>query len=108
MGIVGRGADRLAAVLADCRAASPGSRSWVTDLGDLEGAASLAVEAWDTFGGVDALVNNAAIPKRRPVTELTPAEVEETMRVNFLSPARMTPDLGLMIPGYLRPPRRWR
>jgi NAD(P)-dependent dehydrogenase (short-subunit alcohol dehydrogenase family) len=90
VGIVGRRADRLAAVLGDCRAASPDSRSWVADLGDLDGAAAIALEAWDAFGGLDVLVNNAAIPKRRPVTELTPAEVEETMRVNFFSPARMT------------------
>ncbi|HLG93140.1 MAG TPA: SDR family NAD(P)-dependent oxidoreductase, partial [Acidimicrobiales bacterium] len=30
------------------------------------------------------------IPKRRHVTELNYAEIEETMRVNFLAPARMT------------------
>jgi short-subunit dehydrogenase len=90
VGIVGRRADKLAAVLADCRAANPSCRSWVCDLGDLEAAERLAHEAWDGFGHLDVLVNNAAIPRVRPALSLTPGDVEETMRVNFLSPARMT------------------
>jgi short-subunit dehydrogenase len=55
-------------------------------------------EADEHFGGLDVLVNNAGIPKRRHVTSLTPDEVEETMRVNYLSPVRMT--LALL-PGML-------
>ena len=35
-------------------------------------------------------MHNAAIPKRRSITTLTADEVEETMRVNYLSPVRMT------------------
>jgi len=90
VGIVGRRADRLAEVLEDCRRTSPGSRSWTLDLADLEGAERLAVEAWDTFGHLDVLVNNAAVPKVRPLTRLQAAEVEATMGVNFFSPVRMT------------------
>ena len=90
VGIVGRRADLLAEVLVDCRRYQPGSRMWAADLGDLDRAESLVDEAWQAFGGVDVLINNAAIPKRRAVTALTPDEVEQTMRVNFLAPARMT------------------
>jgi short-subunit dehydrogenase len=90
VGIVGRRADRLAEVLADCRAHSPGSRSWVLDLADLDAAAGLALEAWDALDGIDVLVNNAATPKRRAADRLTPDDVEATMRINFFSPARMT------------------
>jgi short-subunit dehydrogenase len=91
VGIVARREDRLAEVLADCHAAgATGSRLWAADLGDLDRAEQVAREAWDAFGHLDVLVNNAAIPKRRRITELTNEEVERVMRVNFLSPARMT------------------
>lgn len=63
VGLVGRRADKLAEVEA------------------------LALEAWDRFGYLDVLVNNAAIPKRRPITTLTPDELSETMRIDFESPA---------------------
>ncbi len=90
VGLVARRKDRLEEVLEQCKAAAPDSRLWPADLGDLELAEGLALEAWDAFGHLDIVVNNAGIPKRRHVTELTYEEVEEVMRVNFLSPARMT------------------
>lgn len=90
VGIVARRADRLEEVLEQCRVHAPGSRMWVADLGNLERAEQVAIEAWDAFGGLDALVNNAAIPKRMPVTELTPADVHHLMDVDFHSPVRMT------------------
>lgn len=90
VGIIGRRADRLQAVLDSCREATPASTAWVADLGDLARAEEIAGEAEESFGGVDVLINNAAVPKRMPVAELTPAQVEEVMRVNFFSPVRMT------------------
>lgn len=90
VGIVGRREDKLAAVLADCQESSPDSRSWVLDLADLEAAERWALEAWDELGPIDVLVNNAAVPKRRPVQRLTTEEVETTMAINFFAPARVT------------------
>jgi short-subunit dehydrogenase len=90
VGLVARREDRLEEVLADCQRASPSSRMWVADLADLDRAAAVARDAWDAFGQLDVLVNNAAIPKRRPIAALTPAEVERVMRINFFAPARMT------------------
>lgn len=90
VGIVGRRAGRLEEVLADCREHAPASVSWVADLGDLERAEGIAAEAEEVFGRVDVVVNNAAVPKRRPVQDLTAAMVEEVMRVNFFSPVRIT------------------
>jgi short-subunit dehydrogenase len=90
VGLVARRTERLAEVLADCQKTSPKARMWTADLGDLDLAERVALEAWDTFGHLDVLVNNAGIPKRRHVTELGFDELEEVMRVNFLSPARMT------------------
>jgi short-subunit dehydrogenase len=90
VGLVARRKDRLEEVVADCLDGAPASRIWPADLGDVDLAERVALEAWDAFGHVDILVNNAGIPKRRHVTELTYDEVEEVMRVNFLSPTRMS------------------
>jgi short-subunit dehydrogenase len=90
VGLVGRRADRLADVLADCTATSPASRSWTLDLLDLDAAERLALGAWDSLGPIDVLVNNAGTPKRRAAAALTPADVESTMAVNFFAPVRMT------------------
>jgi short-subunit dehydrogenase len=89
VGIVARREDRLADVLEQCLAHAPGSRMWTGDLGDLDRAASVVAEAEAAFGRLDVLVNNAAIPKRRVVTELGFDEVELLTRVDYLSPVRM-------------------
>jgi short-subunit dehydrogenase len=89
VGLVARRAERLEAVVAECRAHTPDSTYWAGDLGDVEGAVAVAETAWDHFGGLDALVNNAAIGKRKLVATLTPEDLDETMRTNFTSPVRM-------------------
>ena len=63
---------------------------WVTDLADAEAVDVLASAALDELGGVDLLVNNAGIPKRRHVTRLDPATVESVMNINYLSAVRLT------------------
>ena len=90
VGLVARRADRLAEVLERCREHAPASRMWTADLADTDAAEALAVQMWDEMGGIDVLVNNAAIPKRRSVRELTLAEIRQTMAVNFESPVRMS------------------
>lgn len=88
--LVARRADRLDEVLADCTPHAPASRRWAADLADPDGAARLALEIWDAFGGIEVVVNNAGIPMRRPVTRLTLAEVEHVMTVNYFSPVAIT------------------
>jgi short-subunit dehydrogenase len=91
VGLVARRADRLVEVGEACaRGGSPQVECWPCDLGDLDAVDAMVRDADERFGGIDVLVNNAAIPKRRSVVDLTFDEVEETMRVNFLSPARLT------------------
>ncbi|MGQ0832950.1 MAG: SDR family NAD(P)-dependent oxidoreductase [Microthrixaceae bacterium] len=90
VGIVARRADRLAEVLERCQVHTPSSRMYVADLVDTDAAEALALRAASDLGGIDVLINNAAIPKRRPVTKITLDEVRETMAVNFESPVRMT------------------
>ena len=90
VGLIARRQDRLAEVLAACRNTSPDSMMWVADLADTEAVGALAQQAWDALGGIDVLVNNAAVPKRRVVTALDAAQVEAVMRVNFFAPMRLT------------------
>ncbi len=98
VGLLARRADRLGEVLEHCRAAGAEAEMWVVDLDDVDRAVEAAEEAWARFDGLDVLVNNAAIPKRRRVTELTAAELDQVMRINFTAPARMTMAL---LPGML-------
>jgi short-subunit dehydrogenase len=90
VGLVARRADRLDAVLEQCREHAPESRAWPLDLADLEGAEALVHQAAREWGRVDCLVNNAGIPARIPVPHLTPADVAHVMDVNFHAPVRMS------------------
>ncbi len=90
VGICARREARLNEVLERCREFSPGSRKWVTDLSDPAAVDAFAASALDELGGVDVLVNNAGIPKRRHVSRLDNATVESVMNINFFSPVRLT------------------
>lgn len=90
VGICARREDRLAEVLERCRKVSPDSRSWTADLSDLDSLQSLAARVDDELGGVDVLVNNAGVPKRRRALAMTPADVEDVMAMNYFSPVRLT------------------
>jgi len=89
VGVVARREGRLDEVLERCRRHSPASRRWVVDLSDVERAVALVGEAWEAFDGIDCLVNNAAVGKRKLLTDHTPEDLDEVMRTNFVSPVRM-------------------
>ena len=89
VGIAARRADRLRATLARCKDHSPESRMWVADLSDVHAAVQLVESAWTAFDGLDCLINNAAIGKRKLLVDHTPDDLETVMRTNFLSPIRM-------------------
>jgi short-subunit dehydrogenase len=99
VGLVARRQDRLAEVLADCRApsnaaargaAGAASTMWVEDLADPDAPDRLAAAALRAWGRVDVVVNNAATPGVRDATRLDGAEVERVMQVNFHAPVRLT------------------
>jgi short-subunit dehydrogenase len=90
VGICARREERLREVLERCRVHSPKSRMWVCDLADPAAVDSLAAEALDDLGGVDVLVNNAGIPRRKHVRELDAATVDAVMRINYSSPVQLT------------------
>jgi len=99
VGICGRRDDRLRAVLDECRKASPRSHSWHVDLLDTGSLPEFAADVEARFGSIDLLVNNAGVPKRRLVTRLTPAEVQDVMTINYISPAMLT---LAVLPGMVR------
>ncbi len=90
VGICARRQDRLDEVLNRCREHSPESRRWVCDLSEPAAVEGLATAALEELGGVDVLVNNAGIPKRRHVSRLDPDTVESVMNINYFSPVRLT------------------
>jgi NAD(P)-dependent dehydrogenase (short-subunit alcohol dehydrogenase family) len=90
VGICARRGELLAEVVGRCMKHSPESRMWVVDLADEDAVDQLAVDALDAFGGIDLLVNNAGIPKRRQVTALNIETITQVMHINYLSPMRLT------------------
>ena len=98
VGICARRADRLGAVLAECRVHAPDSRSWAFDVGDLDAIPAFAATVEAELGPVDLLVNNAGIPKRRRIPALSADDLAEVMRVNFLAPVAL---VRAFLPGML-------
>jgi NAD(P)-dependent dehydrogenase (short-subunit alcohol dehydrogenase family) len=90
VGICARREDRLKEVLADCQKTAPNSRLWVMDLSHLDRITAFAEQADNELGGIDLLVNNAGIPKRRHALQLTPDVVDDVMAINYSSPVRLT------------------
>jgi short-subunit dehydrogenase len=89
VGIAARRRDRLEATLRRCREHAPESRMWTVDLSDLDAATKLVEDAWNAFGALDCLINNAAIGKRKRLTDHSADDLDTVMRTNFLSPIRM-------------------
>jgi short-subunit dehydrogenase len=90
VGLCARREDRLAEVLERVQQHSPDSRSWTVDLADLDGLDTFAARATDELGGIDVLVNNAGIPKRRWAWQHRPDEIADVLRLNVESPIRLT------------------
>lgn len=96
--LAARRADRLDAVLAEVRTTSSASQAFVVDLADLDGIPAFAERVERALGGIDLCVHAAGIPKRRSLTALSRADLEEVMRVNFEAPVALT---GALLPGML-------
>ena len=98
VGLCARREERLRAVLEDVRAHAPASDAFVADLADLDALPALAERVETTIGPVDVLVNNVGVPSRRRMQDITPAEVADVLRINFLSAVTLT---SALLPGML-------
>jgi short-subunit dehydrogenase len=82
---VARRQERLERLLALCRESSPRSECRAGDLGVRAFAEQVIDETAGRHGGIDVLVNNAAITKHKQIYHTSADEAERVMRVNFLS-----------------------
>jgi len=90
--------DRLREVLEQCREHAPSSAMFPVDLVDLDALPDLARRVEAELGPVDLLVNNAGVAKRRRMTDLSVAELDAVMRINFYAPVVLT---GAVLPGMI-------
>ena len=88
--ISARRGELLRATAAACEAAGAQVEAMTGDLAERAFAESMVERALARFGRVDVLVNNAGIPKHKQFYDVTPEDVEDTMRVNFMAPAYLT------------------
>jgi NAD(P)-dependent dehydrogenase (short-subunit alcohol dehydrogenase family) len=63
--------------------------TYVADLAQPETVGTLARKIVERHGGVDAIVNNAAILRTIPFVALAAADFDETIEVNLLAPIRL-------------------
>jgi short-subunit dehydrogenase len=87
VGICARRTDRLEQLAKEC---GPQARWWTADLSDLGALDGLAATVDEALGGVDVLVNNAGVPKRRRARAMTGDDLEGVMAMNYFSPARLS------------------
>ncbi len=81
--------DELKTCLEQCRAANPDDEKsdfGLFNLAEPNAAQRMVETALAQLGGIDILVNNAAVRNRRPFGEFTTAEFDEMIAVNLRAP----------------------
>ena len=77
-------------VVTEARAIGVEARAFHADLADPEHTAALARDARDAFGGLDILVNNAAVFRKMSLDDFDIEQWEHTLRVNLTSAMVLT------------------
>lgn len=85
IGLIGRRAEELAGVAAECeRAGAPKTCVALADVGRRTEAVAAISSVRAALGPVDVLVDNAGMPGGAPFSELSVEMIERVMRVNYL------------------------
>jgi NAD(P)-dependent dehydrogenase (short-subunit alcohol dehydrogenase family) len=87
-------ADKLAAVLAGLAGAGAKAAPVALDLRSQASIENAMSEVVSTFGQVDLLVNNAAVPLKKPALDVTPAEWEAVIDTDLTGTFFMTQQMG--------------
>jgi 3-oxoacyl-[acyl-carrier protein] reductase len=78
--LVARSADRLESIASEL---SNDPLVIVADLSTNESIAQISTAVLDAFGGLDVLVNNAAVERNQPASKVTGEAIDETLFVNL-------------------------
>ncbi|MGH6893801.1 MAG: SDR family NAD(P)-dependent oxidoreductase, partial [Dongiaceae bacterium] len=84
--LVGRRPDPINQVAAEIEKAGGRAVALSADLGEAAAAKDVVARAIDAFGGIDALVNNAAVIKVLPLAEYTIDILDQHWAVNIRAP----------------------
>ena len=84
--LVGRRQELLEEVAADVRAAGGEALVAAADLGDAGVPALIVAAVADTFGRLDAIVNNAAVIRVKPLEQWAVDEFDQHLMVNIRAP----------------------
>jgi NAD(P)-dependent dehydrogenase (short-subunit alcohol dehydrogenase family) len=87
-------ADKLAAVLAGLAGAGAKAAPVALDLRSQASIENAMSEVVSTFGQVDLLVNNAAVPLKKPALDVTPTEWEAVIDTDLTGTFFMTQQMG--------------
>jgi short-subunit dehydrogenase len=80
----GRSPERLQAISAEMRSASPRSKAIECDVAKLDQVREMVTGVLSNFGKIDILINNAGIGMRKPFVETPIDVIEALMRTNYL------------------------
>jgi short-subunit dehydrogenase len=101
---VARRADRLAELARDCESAGGVVEAVPGDVAATGFVEALVERTLARFGRIDVVVNNAGISKHKQFFAVTADDVEQTLRVNLIAPARL---VVAALPAMLRQGEGW-
>lgn len=82
------------AVAAQCRELGVKASAWRLDIVDSESIDAFVAKTWDSFGGVDCLVNNAGTNTPKLAVDYSDEEIAELLDTNLKGSLRMTLAVG--------------